>query len=98
MLGCLLSTHLLGFVTEAEAHPPEAVWRTMRRMRPFNPMLTLSSAAQLLASPAGMLAMAHQSLRMVRRQVRVIGDVGEVLVDGTTEAIRSRLPGDDGKE
>lgn len=98
MLGCLLSTHLLGFVREAEAHPPEAVWRTLRRMQPFNPMLTLGSAAQLVLNPAGLLAVAHQSLRLVRRQVKAIGDVGEVLVDGTAEAIRSRMPGDSGRE
>ncbi len=97
MVGCLLSTHLLAWVDEPEAHAPEEVWRTMSRMQPFNPMLILGSAAQLIVSPAGLMAMAHQSVRLVRRQMKAIGNVGEVLVDGTTEAIRSRLPGDSGE-
>ncbi len=94
MLGCLLSTHLLDFVREEEAHPPEAVWRTLRRMQPFNPMLTLTSAAQLVLTPGGLIGLTQRSLRMVRRQVKAIGDVGEELVDGTTEVIRSKRPGD----
>ena len=96
MLGCLLSTHLLDFVREEEAHPPEAVWRTLRRMQPFNPMLTLTSAAQLVLTPGVLIGLTQRSLRMVRRQVKAIGDVGEELVDGTTEVIRSKRPGDGG--
>lgn len=95
MVGCLLSTHLLDFVREEEAHPSEAVWRTMGRMQPFNPMLTLTSAAQMVLSPGGLIGLTQRSLRMVRRQVKAIGDVGGELVDGTTEVIRSKLPGDE---
>lgn len=94
MLGCLLSVHLLDFVREEEAHPPEAVWRTMRRMQPFNPMLTLTSAAQMVLTPGGLLGLTERSLRQLRRQVKVIGEVGEELVDGTSEAIRAKLPRD----
>jgi hypothetical protein len=94
MVGCLLSTHLLDFVREEEAHPPEAVWRTMRRMQPFNPMLTLTSAAQMVLSPGGLVGLTSRSFRMMKRQVRVLGEVGEKLVEGTTEAIRATLPGE----
>jgi Na+/melibiose symporter-like transporter len=97
MVGCLLSTHLLDFVREESAHPPEEVWRTMRRMQPFNPMLTLTSAAQLVLTPGGLIGLTQRSLRQFRRQVKAIGEVGEELVDGTTEAIRSKLPGEDKK-
>jgi hypothetical protein len=31
---------------------------------------------------------------MMKRQVRVLGEVGEKLVEGTTEAIRATLPGE----
>ncbi len=40
-------------------------------------------------------AQTRRPLRMVRCQVKAIGDLGEELVDGTTEAIRSKLPGDE---
>ncbi len=92
MVGCLLSTHLLDFVTEEEAHPSEAVWRTMSRMQPFNPMLTLTSAAQMVLTPGGLMGLTQRSLRLVRQQVKALGDVGEELVEGTTEAIRRRGP------
>ena len=95
MVGCLLSTHLLDFVREEEAHPSEAVWRTMRRMQPFNPMLTLGSAAQMVLTPGGLLGLTQRSLRLMRQQVKALGEVGGELVEGTTDAIRAKLPGDE---
>lgn len=92
MIGCLLSTHLIDFIREEEAHPPEAVWRTMRRMRPFNPLLTLSTTAGMLLTPGGLLGLTRLSVRQLRRHARAIGSVGEELVEGTADVIRSRLP------
>lgn len=95
MLGCLLSTHLLDFVREEQAHPTEAVWRTLRRMRPFNPLLTMTTAAEMFLTPGGLLGLTRQSVRVLRRQAKVLTDVGEHIVEGTADAIRSTLPGDD---
>lgn len=95
MVGCLLSTHLIDLVREEAAHPPEAVWRTLRRMQPFNPALTLGSAAQMVLTPGGLLGLTQRSLRLMRQQVKSLGEVGGELVEGTTEAIRSKLPGDE---
>jgi Na+/melibiose symporter-like transporter len=88
MFGCLVSVHLLDLVHEAEAHPPETVWRTMRSMRAFNPVLIAQSAAQLILTPVGLVALARQSVRTLRKQARQITDVGDDLVESTTEAIR----------
>lgn len=49
----------------------------------------------MVLTPGGLIGLTQRSLRMVRRQVKAIGEVGEELVDGTTEAIRSKLPGDE---
>jgi len=89
MVGCLLSVHLLDFVREEEAHKPEAVWRTMRRMRPFNPMLTLTSAAQMVLTPGGLIGLTRHSLRQIRRQARLLGDVGGEIVEGGREVLKA---------
>jgi Na+/melibiose symporter-like transporter len=88
MLGCLLVVHLLDFVREEEAHPPETVWRTMRSMRAFNPVLIAQSATQMIFTPVGLIALARQSVRTLRKQARQIGDVGEDLVESTTQVLR----------
>src|SRR5438874_10741270 len=41
--GCLLTTHLLQRVHEPAEQPVDAVWRGMRTMRTFNPMLSMLS-------------------------------------------------------
>lgn len=92
MIGCLLSTHLIHFIREEAAHPPEAVWQTMRRMSPFNPLLTLSSTAGLLLTPGGLYGLTRLSFRQLRRHARAITDVGGEIVEGTAKTIRSRLP------
>ncbi|MBX3734391.1 MAG: MFS transporter [Verrucomicrobiae bacterium] len=91
MVGCLLSTHLLGWVNEAEAHAPEDVWRTMRRMRPFNPMLTLGSAAQLVLTPGGLMGLTRTSWRELRRHARRMTDVGGEIVSGGAQVLRAPL-------
>lgn len=104
MVGCLLSVHLLEFVREEEAHDPEDVWRTLRRMSPFNPMLTLTSAAQLVLTPGGLLGLTRTSLRQLRRHAHQITDVGGEIVSGSREALRvpfrnePRPPGTDSRK
>ncbi len=89
MVGCLLSVHLLELVDEHAAHPPEAVWKTMRRMRAFNPMLTFTSGAQLMFTPGGLVGLTRSSLRLLRRQARVFGDVGGGIVEGGRDALKA---------
>ncbi|HAB19522.1 MAG TPA: MFS transporter [Verrucomicrobiota bacterium] len=89
MIGCLLSIHLLEFVREEAAHAPEAVWRTMRRMRPFNPMLTLTSAAQMVLTPGGLIGLTRRSLWQLRRQARIISDVGGDIVEGGRDVLKA---------
>lgn len=87
MLGCLLAVHLLDFVREAEAHPPETVWRTMRTMRAFNPVLIAQAATQMIFTPVGLVALARQSVRTLRRQARQISEVGDDLVEDTSNVL-----------
>ncbi len=89
MVGCLLSVHLLDFVKEESAHEPEAVWRTMRRMRPFNPMLTLTSTAQMVLTPGGLIGLTRHSLRQLRRHARLLGAVGEEIVEGGRDVLKA---------
>lgn len=89
MLGCLLSVHLLDFVKEEEAHAPEAVWRTLRRMRPFNPMLTLTSAAQMVLTPGGLIGLTRHSLRQLRRHARILGSVGGEIVESGRDVLKA---------
>lgn len=94
MLGCLLSIHVLDRVREEAAHGPEAVWRTMRGMRTFNPLLSVTTAAQLLFTPRAVVGITRDSVRSLKRHAKRIGDVGEEIMEGGRDAIRSRLPGD----
>lgn len=89
MLGCLLSTHLLDWVAESEAHAPEDVWRTMRRMSPFNPMLTLTSTAQMVLTPGGLLGLTRTSIRELRRHAHLMTDVGGEIVSGGRKVLRA---------
>lgn len=97
MVGCLLSVHLLEFVGEEAAHEPEAVWRTMRRMRPFNPMLTLTSTAQMVLTPGGLLGLTRHSLRQLRRHARLLGAVGEELVESGRDVLKAPFDKGPGK-
>jgi hypothetical protein len=94
MFGCLLSIHVLDRVREEAAHGPEAVWRTMRGMRTFNPLLSLTTAAQLVLTPRALVGITRDSVRSLRRHAKRLGDVGGEIVEGGRDAIRSRLPGD----
>jgi MFS family permease len=91
MVGCLISVRVLDLVREEESHPPEAVWGAMRKLQSISPMLALSSAAEMFLTPRGLLGLTRNSIRVVRRQAKGLERVGEDLVEGTTDVIRSKL-------
>jgi hypothetical protein len=91
--GCVLVTHLIQRVREGAEQPVANVWREMKAMRTFNPMLSVLSVGELLLTPRGLLALARRSLRSVRQQVKAIEDVGEEIASGGRE-----LLGRSGKE
>lgn len=91
MVGCLMSVKLLDWVREEEAHPTQAVWGAMRKLQSISPMLLMSSAAQMFFTPRGLLGLTRNSIRTVRRQAKDLERVGEDLLEGTGDVIRSRL-------
>jgi hypothetical protein len=85
--GCVLMTNLLPRVREATEQPAVNVWREMRQMRTFNPMLSVLSVGELLLTPRGLVAIARRSIRTVRQQVRALEDVGEEIVSGSKKVL-----------
>ena len=90
-IGCLLAAGLVARVREPSEQPAENVWRAMRGMRAFNPMLSLQSAGELMLTPRGLIALARRSLRSARQQARAISEVGEHIVEGSRDAVRRNL-------
>lgn len=88
-LGCLLVTNLIQQVREPAEQPAESVWREMKTMRTFNPMMSVLAVGELLLTPRGLFALGQRSLQTVRRQVKALEDVGEELVSGGREALQS---------
>ncbi|HTH45880.1 MAG TPA: MFS transporter [Candidatus Limnocylindria bacterium] len=89
LLGCLFITNVLHRVREPAEQPVGAVWRTMRTMRSFNPMLALATMGELLITPNGLIGLARRSVRTVKRQVKVLSDVGEELVEGGQDVLKA---------
>ena len=89
LLGCLLITNVLHRVREPAEQPVGQVWRTMRTMRSFNPMLALATMGELLITPSGLTGLARHSVRTVKRQVKVLSDVGGELVEGGHDALKA---------
>jgi hypothetical protein len=88
--GCVIATHLIQRVREPAEQPVVEVWRAMKTMRAFNPMMSVLSVGEILLTPRGLVALAQRSLRSVRQQVKVIGDVGEELATGGKEWLEKR--------
>ena len=82
---------LLRLGHEPAEQPVEDVWREMKTMRSFNPMLSVLSVGELLLTPRGLLSLTRRSWRLVRRQVKALEDVGEEIVDGGRDVIRKTL-------
>jgi len=85
--GCLLVTNLVQQVREPAEQPVVAVWREMKSMRTFNPMLSVLAVGELMLTPRGLFALGKRSLRTVRQQVKALEEVGEELVTGGREAL-----------
>src|SRR5436190_1506076 len=88
--GCVLVTNLVQRVRETAEQPVLEVWREMRTMRTFNPMLSVLAAGELMLTPRGLFALGQQSLRTVRQQVKALEEVGEELVHGGREVLGKR--------
>lgn len=86
-IGCVLVTNLMQRVHEPAERAAVDVWREMRNMRSFNPMLSVLSVGELLLTPRGLLAIARRSIRTVRKQVKAIEGVGEEIVSGGREVL-----------
>jgi MFS family permease len=92
-LGCLLaSLTLLRKVQEPAEKPVDSVWREMRTMKTFNPMLSVMSVGELLLTPRGLFALGQRSWRSVRQQVKAVGDVGSEILNGGREVFRRKNP------
>lgn len=89
-LGCLLSLPFLTAVREPSANEIQYVWRSMVRMRSFNPLLLAGSAATFLFTPRGLLSLGQNSIRSLRRQVRKVVTVGAELVEGSQTIFKQR--------
>lgn len=87
-LGCALVINLIQRVREPSEQPVINVWREMRTMRGFNPMLSVLSVGELLLTPRGLLALTRRSLRSVRQQVKALEDVGEEIASGGKELLK----------
>jgi MFS family permease len=87
-LGCLMSLPLLTAAREPASTEPQQVWRSMWRMRSFNPLLAASTAASFLFTPNGLLSLGKYSIRALRRQARTLLDVGAEIVEGGQTILR----------
>jgi len=92
--GCILATHLIQRVHEPEEQPVRSVWREMRTMRTFNPMLSVIAAGELMLTPRGLFALGQRSLRTVRQQFRALENVGGEIVHGGREMLGRKSPPD----
>jgi len=81
-LGCALATLFVERIQEPAQQPAVSVWREMKTMRAFNPMLSILAAGQLMLTPRGLVALGRRSLRSARQQVKALEDVGEEIVHG----------------
>lgn len=90
-IGCLLTLPFLTATREPAATEPEHVWRSMWRMRSFNPLLAATSAASFLFTPTGILSLGKYSIRTLRRQARNLLDVSAEIVEGGQTILRRRL-------
>jgi MFS family permease len=94
--GCVIATNLVQRVREPAEQPADSVWREMRSMRAFNPMLSIAAVGELMLTPRGLVALGRRSLRTMRRQVKALEAVGEEIVNGGREVLGSHHRGETG--
>lgn len=91
MIGCLVLPGILRAVKEdAEAQASE-VWRAMRGMRSFNPLVGVATTAEFLFTPRGLTGLARQSWRSLRRNVREVSEIGEDIVEVSRNVAREAV-------
>jgi MFS family permease len=90
-LGCLASLPFLTSSQEPASEKVQSVWRTMLRMRSFNPLLAMTNAAGFLFTPRGALSLGKYSVRSFRREIRKVVDVGSELLSGGQELVKERF-------
>jgi MFS family permease len=90
-LGCLLSLPFLTSVQEPASDKIQSVWRSMWRMRSFNPLLAITNAAGFLMTPRGILSFGRYSFKSLRREVKRVLSVGTELVSGGQKLVKERL-------
>lgn len=88
--GCLAALQILSAAHEPASHEAQKVWRSMWRMRSFNPLLAVTNAAGFLLTPRGIVSVGQSSFRKFRRQVKRVIDVGEELVEGGQKFVRRK--------
>ncbi|MGN6384968.1 MAG: MFS transporter [Verrucomicrobiota bacterium] len=89
--GCLASLPFLTSAQEPASEKVQSVWRTMLRMRAFNPLLAMTNAAGFLFTPRGALSLGKYSVRSFRREIRKVVDVGSELISGGQELVKERF-------
>lgn len=89
--GCLMILPFLTATKEPSATQIQHVFRSMWRMRSFNPLLAASSAASFLFTPSGILSMGRFSIRTLRRQARKVLDVGAEIVEEGQTILKQRF-------
>jgi len=90
-MGCLSSLPFLASVHEPASDRIQSVWRSMWRMRSFNPLLAITNAAGFLVTPRGMLSLAHYSIRSLRKELRRVLHVATELLSRRQTVIKERL-------
>jgi MFS family permease len=90
-VGCLGSLPFLTAVHEPASDKVQSVWRSMWRMRSFNPLLAITNAAGFLLTPRGMLSLGRYSIQSLRRQVKRVLNVGTELVSEGQKLVKERL-------
>jgi MFS family permease len=89
-VGCLMALPFLTATREPAATGIQDVWRSMLRMRSFNPLLALSSVGTYLLTPRGIMSLGRHSLRSLQKQMRNVVDVGADIVEGGQEILKPR--------
>lgn len=88
--GCFMTLPLLAASHEPASEALHTVWRSMWRMRSFNPLLAVTNAAGFLLTPQGIMSLADFSIRSLRREAKRVMDVGSEVVSGGYTFLKDR--------
>jgi hypothetical protein len=58
-------------------------------------MLTLTSAAQMVLTPGGLMGLTRNSWRQLRRHARILGTVGGEIVEGGKDVLKAPFDRDE---